>query len=126
LQTQDKSLPLSAGVWIGIICTIVLLTTVSVGTGLTGLFMQLVTLNGYMGQDTAVNASLITYGVSALLTGIFVTIGGAFSVYFFSHSRKWNAGLASFLSIIVFSIFAAVAHLVCLVIAIIVAEGLRT
>lgn len=115
-----------AGVWIGIICTIVLLATVSFGTGLTGFFMQAVALNGYIGQSRAVNASMITYGILALLAGIFVTIGGAFSIYFLAHSRKWNAGVVSFICVIVFSILAAIAHLLCLVIAIVVAEAMRT
>ncbi len=115
-----------AGAWIGIICTIVLLATVSFGTGLTGFFMQAVALNGYIGQSDAVNASMVTYGILALLAGAFVTIGGAFSVYFLAHLRKWNAGLVSVLSVIVFSILSAIAHLVCLVIAIVVAEAMRT
>lgn len=115
-----------AGVWIGIICTIVLLATVSFGTGLTGFFMQAVALNGYIGQSQAVNGSMITYGILALLAGILVVLGGMFSVYFLSHTKKNNAGLVSIGSVIVFSILAAVAHLVCLVIAIIVAEALRT
>lgn len=83
-------------------------------------------LNGYMGQQRAVNASFGTYIV---LAGLIVLAATALSVFvtgFLQRRFNWNPILAVLLSSVSFSALAGVLHFVCVIVAAIVADSLRT
>lgn len=90
-------------------------------------FMALVlALNGFMGQERAVNASFGTYTVLAAGAALVMTALCVFSTSFLARRFKWNALLAMVLSVVVSGLGAVVLHFLCLIAATIVASTLRT
>jgi hypothetical protein len=83
-------------------------------------------LNGYMGQQRAVNASFGTYAVLAGLTVLAATALSVFVTRILQRRFSWNAVLAVLLSSISFSVVAGGLHFVCVIVAAIVADSLRT
>lgn len=88
--------------------------------------MLMLGLNGYMGQQRAVNAS---FGAYIFLAAVMVLLATALSVVltgFLQRRFNWHAVLAALLSSVVFSLVAGMFHFVFVVIAAIVADGMRT
>lgn len=89
-------------------------------------FMLVLGLNGYMGQQRAVNASFGTY---VFLAAVIVLLTTALSVVLAGFLRRrfnWHAVLAVLLSSATFSLAAGIFHFMCVVVAAIVADGMRT
>jgi hypothetical protein len=103
-----------------------MVTASAVATGALWLFMWALALNGFMGQERAVNVSMITFFV---MTGIFSLASIALSVYsayYLSVKRMWNAAGAAILSIVVFATAAGGLQLLSLFISVAVASQMRT
>src|SRR5688500_11545940 len=69
-------------------------------------------LNGYMGQQRAVNASFGTYIVLAVLIILITTALSVFATRFLQRRFSWHGLLAVLVSSVAFSIAAGVLHLV--------------
>lgn len=113
------------GAFIGMIISGILALVLSIFTGLFGWLIWGVALNGFMGQSRAVNASMYTYGITSFLVMALATALCIGAVYFLANGRRWNAWLASVLSLILSALFSILGHLVCLIIAILVANAMR-
>jgi len=59
--------------------------------GVLFLFSLLLALNGYMGQERAVNGAFLTYIILAIVTGLILTGLGAWLAYYLTEGRKWHA-----------------------------------
>lgn len=79
-----------------------------------------------MGQERAVNASMVTFIVLAVVFSVLCLALSLLSVYYLSVKRAWNAALAAVLSVVVLSVAAGGLQLVSVVISVIVAEQMRT
>lgn len=89
-------------------------------------FMLMLGLNGFMGQERAVNASFGTYLV---LAGSIVLGATALSMFVTGILKKrlsWHAVTAVLLPSLSFSVIAGLLHFVCIIIAAIVADQMRT
>ncbi len=89
-------------------------------------FMLMLGLNGFMGQQRAVNASFGTYLVLAGLVVIIATGLSVFVTGILKRRFDLHAILAVSLPVIGFSVLAGLLHFACIVIAAIVAEEMRT
>ena len=116
---------MKTSVIVGVIVTALLLVVVSAVSGMSGFMLWAIALNGFMGQETAVNVSLITYILTAILTAVILTISAVVIVRYLSVIRSWNAFGAASLSFIVFSILIFAGHIVCVIFSAIVASALR-
>lgn len=114
------------GTIVGMISAGIVTLAVSVATGAGGLMMWALALNGFMGQERAVNASMISYFVLAVISGL-ATVGlSVAAVYLLSGRRNWNAAGSTVLSIVVFAVTSGVLHTACVIVSAIVASALRT
>lgn len=100
---------------IGMVTTVVTVTAVGVATGFAGLMAWALALNGFMGREFIVNISMFTYLGLAVILGLLSVALAAFTTHRLAVRRGWNSAGASALSIVIFSIFVCVAHLVCVV-----------
>jgi hypothetical protein len=89
-------------------------------------FMLMLGLNGFMGQQRAVNASFGTYIVLAGLVVIVATAISILTTVLLKRRLNWHAVLAVLLPAVSFSAIAGLMHFGCIVIAAIVAEEMRT
>lgn len=83
-------------------------------------------LNGYMGQDTAVTGSFTTFIVLTVLTGLIAIAAGCWLTYFLTERKKWHAAGSTILSTFLGCLAGVGLHLGSVIIALIVAESLRT
>ena len=90
------------------------------------LFMLMLGLNGFMGQQRAVNASFGTYLVLAGLIVVFATVLSVLLTRVLKRRFSWNGVLAALLPAIGLSALSGLLHFGCIVIAAIVAEEMRT
>ncbi|MBX3287801.1 MAG: hypothetical protein KF855_00525 [Acidobacteria bacterium] len=116
---------MKTSVILALVITALLLIVVSAVSGIAGFMAWALALNGFMGQETAVNVSLVTYIVLALLTALVLTIAAVLSVRYLSNTRSWNPAGATALSVVVFSILITAGHIVCVIISAVVANALR-
>ena len=96
------------------------------GSAIVFFFMLMLGLNGFMGQQRAVNASFGTYVV---LAGLIVAVATAFSVIttrLLKRRSSWNAVVAVLLPALSVSLIAGLLHFGCIIIAAIVADQMRT
>ena len=96
------------------------------GSAVVFFFMLMLAINGFMGQERAVNASFGTY---AFLGGMTILAATALSVVVSRLLQRrfgWHAVLAVLLSSTAFSIAACLSHLICVIISAIVASEMRT
>lgn len=105
----------------GIISAVVLCAT-----GFVFLLSLGLALNGFMGQERAVNASFGSYFVLAAITGLLSLVFGCWLAYYLTTKRLWHWAGSSILSIFVASLVGGVLHFFCVIIATIVASSLRT
>jgi hypothetical protein len=95
-------------------------------SGVLFLFSLVLALNGYMGQERAVNASFITYIILAVVTGLIVTGLGAWLAYYLTERRKWHGvGSAALAMVLAIGVGAGL-HLASVVVAAVVADQMRT
>lgn len=114
-----------ASIW-AMVLTGVLVASTAVATGAFSFFMWALALNGFMGQDRAVNASMITFVVLAGLAALASIALSVFSVYHLSEKRGWNAAGSAVLSTLVFSAAAGGLQLLSVLISVIIASQMRT
>ncbi|MGB7070674.1 MAG: hypothetical protein WBD22_14370, partial [Pyrinomonadaceae bacterium] len=88
--------------------------------------MWALALNGFMGQQRAVDTSMVVYFVLAIAAAILNVSLSVVFVYFLSGRRGWRTVLSSLLSIVVFVAATGVFHTACVIISAIVAGQLRT
>src|SRR5687767_15065080 len=117
---------MKTGTIVAMAITAIVVLVVSVATGIAGWMMWALALNGFMGQQRAVETSMAVYIVLAVISGLISTILSLLAVYFLAGRREWNAALSALLSIVIFSATTGVLHTVSVVLSAIVAEQLRT
>ncbi len=107
---------------LALVVTIVFVAGVGVGTGFAGLMAWALALNGFMGREFIVNVSMFTYlGLTVILGPLSVAFA-ALTTHRLAVRSGWNSVGASALSIVIFSIFVCVAHLVCVILSALVAS----
>jgi len=111
---------------IGSIVTGILTLAVMVVSAAAFLMSWMLALNGYMGQDTAVNGSIITLIVLGIVSVLIAVGGGCWLTYYLTERRTWNVVGSTILSIFLAGAVGVGLHLASFVIAVIVAEALRT
>jgi hypothetical protein len=104
----------------------IVMLLVGVTSGFFGWMMWALALNGFMGQQRAVDTSMTIYFVLAILSVLIVIVLSVLSVYFLAGRRAWNAALAAALSITVFSVAVGALHVGAVVVSAVVANQLRT
>jgi hypothetical protein len=111
---------------IGSIVTGIMVLAVMVVSAAAFLMSMILALNGYMGQDTAVNGSFITFIVLGLVSLLIAVGGGCWLTYYLTARRQWHAVGSVVLSIFLGSVVGVGLHFASVIIALIVAEALRT
>jgi hypothetical protein len=111
---------------IGAIVTGILTLAVMVVSAAAFLMSLILALNGYMGQDTAVNGSFTTFIVLGLVSLLIAVGGGCWLTYYLTERRRWHVVGSAILSIFLASGIGVGLHLVSVILAVIVAEALRT
>lgn len=104
----------------------ILILLVGIASGFAGWFMWALALNGFMGQERAVETSQMVYFALAIVSVIVCIILSALAVYLLSGRWNWNAAGAAALSIAAFAATTGVLHVVCVVTSAIVADQMRT
>ena len=99
---------------------------ITILSGFFGFFGLLLALNGFMGQERAVNTSIITYIVLAVVSILLVTLFSALTARFLQNRFEWRALIAVIVSSISFAVVGVVMHFVVIIIAAIVADQMRT
>jgi hypothetical protein len=99
---------------------------VALVSGIVCFFGLLLALNGFMGQERAVNASIITYIVLAILVVLTVTVMSTLTANFLQRRLDWTATVAVITSALGLAAIGVVMHIVCILIAAIVADQMRT
>ncbi len=117
---------MTKGVYAAIAVTGIIMLGVSAATGILGFMAWALALNGFMGQERAVNASMITFIVLAVISAFVVLTLSIAAVYFLAGRRSWNAAVSAVLSILVFGMTSGVLHMLCVVVSAVVANQLRT
>lgn len=108
-----------------LIVTGLLMLIFAIGTGAFALFSWALAMNGFIGQERAVNASIITFAVLGILATLVCIALSLFSVYYFSVKRAWNAAISALLSVLVFSIVSGGLQFVSVMISAVVAQQMR-
>ena len=114
------------GVIWSLVVTGVLLAAAAAGLGALSFFIWALALNGFMGQERAVNASLVTFVVLLIVFTLLSLAIGLLTVHFLAARRSWNAAASSLLSTIVATVVIAVLDLMAILISVLVASQLRT
>jgi hypothetical protein len=114
-----------ASVWV-LISTGILVTAAAIATGLFSFFIWALALNGFMGQERAVNASMITFVVLAVLVALVSLSLGVLLTYYLSAKRGWNAVGSVLLSTLVFAAVCGGLQIGSVIVSAIVAEQMRT
>lgn len=110
---------------IAAIVTGIMTLAVSIVSGVVFLLSLILALNGFMGQERAVNGSFISYIVLALVTALAAVALGAWLAFYLTTRRKLHAALSAVISIVLGSVVGTGLHFVCVIIAVFVAEALR-
>jgi hypothetical protein len=92
-----------------------------------GVFLMflIIGLNGFGGQEHAVNGAFITFLVLAVVTGLLATGLGAWLAFYLTERRKVHAAGSAALAIVSMSVAGGVLHMAAVIIAGIVADQLR-
>lgn len=117
---------MTTGAKIAIGVTALLVLAVGVVSTAFSWFMWALALNGYMGQQRAIEVSLVVFFILAALTVLISTGLSGFAVYWLAGKKAWNAAGAAVLSAIVFMIVTGVGHFLCILVSVLVADQLRT
>ena len=111
---------------IAIAAAILVTALIGVATGCFGFMGWALALNGFMGQERAVNTSMSVFVVSAVAVVAMASILSGVLVYFTAHRRNWNAGGSAVVAITIFGILSGVLHIACVIVAAVVADAMRT
>lgn len=99
---------------------------IGIASGLAGWMMWALALNGYMGQERAVETSMTVY-IALAAFSLLVCVGlSALAAYLLSDRWNWNTVGSAVLSIVVFAVTTGVLHTICVVISAVVADQMRT
>lgn len=104
----------------------VLTLLMTIGSAIIGFLALLLALNGFMGQERAVNMAIITYAVFAVIIMLAVTAMSAFTVMFLQRKFNWGSALSVIISGLGFAVVGVVMHIVSVIIAALVADMMRT
>lgn len=99
---------------------------VGLGSTVLGFMIWALALNGFMGQQRAIDISMVTFVALAVLSVLVTMVLSVLVVYFLSAKRAWNAAISALISIVVFAGTTGVLHMVSVIISAIVADQLRT
>jgi len=108
-----------------IVATGLTMLVLSVLTASVSFFVWAMAMNGFMGQERAANASMITFVLLVILAVLLCLALSLFSVYYFSVKRTWNAVVAAIVSVIVFAAVNGGLQLVSVLVSVLVAEQMR-
>lgn len=108
------------------IVTVVLTGACLIVSGAGLFFSLLIMLNGFMGQERAVNGSFITYIALTVIAGLLCTGLGGWLAYFLTERKKWHAAGSTALATVGMIVLGVGLHVVGVIIAVIVADQLRT
>lgn len=117
---------MNRGTLIALIVTGAAVLIAGAATGFCGLMMWGLALNGFMGQQRAVDTSLFTYIAFAVISALLALALSLVTVYYLAGKRAWNAAGSAALSIVVFAVTTGVLHTICVVISAVVADQMRT
>ncbi len=115
----------TGSIW-ALIVTALLITGLLVSTGAFSFFIWALALNGFMGQERAVNASMITFVGLAGLATLTCVVAGLYSLHYLSVKRSWKPAGGAMLSIIAFTIIGGGLQLLSVLVSVIVASQMRT
>ncbi len=99
---------------------------VSILSAIVGFLALMLALNGFMGQERAVNTSIATYAVLGILVIVAVTVMSVFTASFLQRKFDWGAVVSVITSGLGFAAVGVVMHIVTIIIAAIVADVMRT
>lgn len=111
---------------IGSIVTGILTLAVLVVSAVVFFASLMLALNGYMGQDTAVTGSFTTFIVLTIVTGLIAIAAGCWLTYYLTERKQWHVVGTTILSTFLGCLTGVGLHFVTVIIAVIVAEALRT
>jgi hypothetical protein len=111
---------------IGSIVTGIMTLAVMVVSAAAFLMSLILALNGFMGQDTAVTGSFTTFIVLGIVSVLIAVGGGCRLTYYLTERRTWHVVGSTILSIFLAGAAGVGLHLASVIIAVIVAEALRT
>lgn len=103
-----------------------ILLLLSLATGAFAFMSWALALNGFMGQDRAVNASLITLIILGVVFSLACIGLGMAAVYYLSGKREWNAAVSSIAAIVVFSVACGGLQFLSVIISAVVATEMKT
>ena len=103
-----------------------ILLLLSLGTGVFAFMSWALALNGFMGQDRAVNASLITLIILGVVFSLACIGLGMAAVYYLSGKREWNAAVSSIVAIVVFSVACGGLQFLSVIVSAVVATEMKT
>lgn len=95
-------------------------------SGVVFFFSLLIMLNGFMGQERAVNGSFITYIALTVITGLLCTGLGAWLAYYLTARRGLHAVASTAIGTVIPLVVGVGLHFASVIIAVIVADQLRT
>lgn len=99
---------------------------IAAASGFFGFMMWGLSLNGFMGQQRAVDISMFTYICLAIVTALLMVGLSTGLTWYLADRREWHAAVSALLSIVVFAVSTGVVHIACVIISAIVADQLRT
>ncbi len=97
----------------------------SVASGFVGWMAWALALNGFMGQQRAVDTSMAVYIVLAVVSAFLAVLLSVLAVYYLSAKRGWNAAGSSALSVTVFAVATFALHFASVIISAVVAGQMR-
>jgi hypothetical protein len=103
-----------------------LICVATIVSGVVGFFGLLLALNGFMGQEHAVNSSIAIYVVLAIIVIALCVVFGGLTANFLQKRFEWRGVSSVLASAFGFAAIGVVMHIVSVVIAAIVADQLRT
>lgn len=98
----------------------------AIATGLFSFMIWALALNGFMGHQNAVNASMITFIVLAVLVALIAIVLGILSSCYLSAKRGWNAAGSVIVSTLVFATVCGGLQVGSVIVSTIVADQMRT
>ncbi len=117
---------MTRGVKAAIASTVVITAVCGIASAAFGWFMWALALNGFMGQQRAAEISMAVYIVMAVGAVIVGALLSGLIVYWLAGKRSWNAVGSAVLSCAIFIVGTSAVHFGCVLVSVLVADGLRT
>lgn len=115
----------SGAIW-ALVATGVLVTASAIAGAAFSFFSWALALNGFMGQERAVNASMVTFIVLASILTLACIVLSVLAAYRLAVKWNWHAAGAALLSTAIFSVVVVGLQILSVVISVIVASNMRT